>query len=244
MKQTAFALACLLLPVLAWADASTVSCTPPTTNTDGSTLTDLTGFRFYYGTQANSLGQSLTVSTPAICRATIDNLAAGTWYFTVTALAASGIESQEAPVVSRTLSGTTPPPVYPAAPANESRSQTCAAPLVGSWTQIHGWSSTAAPTCWTADPWSPASAPAGVCASPPAPVTTGRYAYCVTGTAALPAMTSFGYVKSGIPCGPAVRTVNGVKFCQIAEEQADKVTFCNVTNGDPTLAKGVWARTP
>lgn len=64
------------------------------------------------------------------------------------------------------------PPACPPAPATATQSLTCPAGQTGTWTQQHGWNAAAAPTCWTAAPWSntvytcaPPTCPA---ASPPA----------------------------------------------------------------------------
>lgn len=79
-----------------------------------------------------------------------------------------------------------------------------------------------------------------VLVSPPSTLTTlGPYAYCASGTAAKPVMTAIGYVQAGLTCGPAVKTVAGINFCQIKPEQADKVIFCT---SDKPLAGGAWAR--
>ena len=57
-------------------------------------------------------------------------------------------------------------PTCPAKPADETQSAQCPSGTVGSWTQTRSYSSTAAPTCWTAGAWSPAAAPAGACTTP------------------------------------------------------------------------------
>ena len=72
---------------------ATVSWTPPTLNTDGSTLTDLAGYRLYYGTSAANLDHSASIANPGLVRYVVDNLSPATWYFAVTAYDASGFES-------------------------------------------------------------------------------------------------------------------------------------------------------
>lgn len=57
-------------------------------------------------------------------------------------------------------------PPCPAKPADEMQPGTCPTGTVGSWTQSRTYSSVAAPTCWTAGAWTPASPPAGVCTTP------------------------------------------------------------------------------
>lgn len=79
-----------------------VAWTPPTTNTDGSALTDLANYRILYGTSATSLTQSKNVSAPA-SGDTITGLANGTWFFAVRAMNAGGIESGNSNVTQKTV---------------------------------------------------------------------------------------------------------------------------------------------
>ncbi len=67
--------------------------TAPTLNSDGSGLADLAGFRVYYGTSASALSSSIDVADASARNYTVANLAAGTWYFSVTAYSSSGAES-------------------------------------------------------------------------------------------------------------------------------------------------------
>jgi Putative Ig domain len=82
---------------------ATLSWTPPNTNSDGSLLTDLAGFRIYYGNSSTSLNQSLTVSDRTATSGTVTNLGSGTWYFNVKAYTAGGLESNASSVVSKTI---------------------------------------------------------------------------------------------------------------------------------------------
>lgn len=70
-----------------------IDWTAPTLNTDGSSLTNLIGFRIHYGTSANALSQSVTITGAGIRTHTITGLAPGTYYFSVVALASGGAES-------------------------------------------------------------------------------------------------------------------------------------------------------
>lgn len=86
-----------------WGDSkATVSWTPPTTNTAGATLTDLAGFRTWYGTDPANLTTAQAVASPSATSMTISPLAAGKWYFAVEAFTASGAESLLSTVVSKT----------------------------------------------------------------------------------------------------------------------------------------------
>ncbi len=81
----------------------TLSWTPPTTNSDGSTITDLAGYKIYYGQSSSALNQVVTVSNPGTIRWVVDNLSTATWYFTMTSYNASGIESMRSGVASRSV---------------------------------------------------------------------------------------------------------------------------------------------
>jgi len=83
--------------------SATISWLPPTQNTDGSTLTDLAGFRIYYGTSATALTQTATITNPGLTSYVVQNLAAATWYFTVRAYATDGAESTSSNIASKTI---------------------------------------------------------------------------------------------------------------------------------------------
>jgi hypothetical protein len=71
-----------------------VSWTPPVQRTDGTALTNLAGYRVYYGKALNSLTQIIDIRNPGQTSQFIDNLDTGTWYFAVTAYTNDGLESQ------------------------------------------------------------------------------------------------------------------------------------------------------
>lgn len=73
--------------------SATLSWTPPTQNTDGTPLTDLAGFRIYWGTEQGNYTESVTLDNPGLTTYVVDNLAPGTWYFVSTALNSNGVES-------------------------------------------------------------------------------------------------------------------------------------------------------
>lgn len=83
--------------------SATISWTPPTQNTDGSALGNLSGYHIYYGTSANNLAQSVTVSNPGLTLYAITGLATQTWYFSMTSYNAAGAESSRSPVQSFTV---------------------------------------------------------------------------------------------------------------------------------------------
>jgi hypothetical protein len=82
---------------------ATLSWTPPTENTDNSALTDLAGFKIYYGTAPGSYSETIDVPSAGITSHVVENLGAGTWYFIVTAYNSLGIESAPSDEVSKTI---------------------------------------------------------------------------------------------------------------------------------------------
>jgi hypothetical protein len=72
---------------------ATVEWMPPVTTTDGATLTNLAGYRIYYGTDVTKLVQRIDVDNPGVATYVIDGLAPATYYFAVTAVNAHGAES-------------------------------------------------------------------------------------------------------------------------------------------------------
>lgn len=80
-----------------------LSWQPPTSNSDGSALTNLAGYRVHYGTQKSNLGQSITIANPGIAAYTVTNLSSGTWYFGLTAYTAAGEESALSNVGTKTI---------------------------------------------------------------------------------------------------------------------------------------------
>lgn len=83
--------------------AATLTWLPPTENTDGSPIDDLAGYRIRYGRLAGELTELQSISNPGITSAVVENLASGTWYFTVTAYNSSGVESEYSNVAQKTV---------------------------------------------------------------------------------------------------------------------------------------------
>jgi hypothetical protein len=82
---------------------ATIAWLPPTTNTDGSALTNLAGYRISYGTSPSALNTVTTVTTAGVTNYLVDNLAPGTWYFSVKAYNSTGEESSASTVASKTI---------------------------------------------------------------------------------------------------------------------------------------------
>lgn len=83
--------------------SATLRWTPPTLNEDGSPLTDLSGYRVYYGTNSTNLNTTLELPNPGLTTAVVENLAPATWYFTVRAYNDANVESASSNIASKTI---------------------------------------------------------------------------------------------------------------------------------------------
>jgi hypothetical protein len=82
---------------------ATLSWTAPTENTDGSTLSNLSGYRIRYGTSATTLTQTIVISNASVTTYVVEDLAPATWFFAVTAVTSSGAESTHSNVASKQI---------------------------------------------------------------------------------------------------------------------------------------------
>lgn len=83
--------------------SATLSWTAPTENTDGSSLSNLAGYRISYGTNAAALTQTVQVANPSVTRYSLSNLSPGTYYFSVRAYTANGTESSNSNVSTKSV---------------------------------------------------------------------------------------------------------------------------------------------
>jgi hypothetical protein len=83
--------------------SATLSWTAPTQNTDGTPLTDLAGYKIYYGTTSGQLTQAIMLNATGSTTYVVTGLASGTYYFAVAALASDGTESAQSDVGSKTI---------------------------------------------------------------------------------------------------------------------------------------------
>lgn len=70
-----------------------VSWTPPTENEDGSPLTDLDGYRIYFGTQSGRYTDNVRISNSGLSRYVVQNVVRDTYFVVMTAVNRSGLES-------------------------------------------------------------------------------------------------------------------------------------------------------
>jgi hypothetical protein len=83
--------------------SATLSWAAPAQNTDGSAITNLSGYVISYGNSPSALTQTVAVNDPTATRYTIQSLVAGTWYFAVRAVESWGVSSALSSVVSMTV---------------------------------------------------------------------------------------------------------------------------------------------
>ena len=94
----------------AFSGTATLSWDAPTTNADGTPLTDLAGYKVYFGNFSGNYSQNMNVdNVDNVTTYTVNNLTDGlTYYFAVTAYDTSGNESGYSNELSKTL----PSPQY------------------------------------------------------------------------------------------------------------------------------------
>jgi hypothetical protein len=83
--------------------SATLSWQPPTSNTDGSALTNLAGYVVRYGTSLDKLATEVRISNPGLTTYVVSELTPATWYFQVSAFNTSGVESAPSATASKTI---------------------------------------------------------------------------------------------------------------------------------------------
>lgn len=71
-----------------------LSWTAPTQNEDGSVLEDLDGYKIYWGSEAGSYPNSVTINNESVTTYVVENLSPGSYEFVATSFNASGVESR------------------------------------------------------------------------------------------------------------------------------------------------------
>lgn len=84
--------------------SATLSWQPPTSNTDGSPLTNLAGYVVRYGTSPGALDIEVRLDNPGLVTYVVSDLAPATWYFQVIAYNTAGVESSPSATGSKTIS--------------------------------------------------------------------------------------------------------------------------------------------
>jgi hypothetical protein len=71
----------------------TLNWAAPTENTDGSALTNLAGYKVFYGTVSRQYSNSIRLTDASSTSAVISGLTAGTWYFAIESYTTAGVSS-------------------------------------------------------------------------------------------------------------------------------------------------------
>ena len=85
------------------ADSVTLSWSAPTENTNGTALTNLSGYIIYYGTSAGAMTQTINVNTVGMLTYVVGNLSPGSWYFQIVAVNSAGDQSNPSSTVSASI---------------------------------------------------------------------------------------------------------------------------------------------
>lgn len=81
----------------------TLTWTAPTERTDGSPLTNLAGFKIYFGASEHDLRYVIDVADAGARSWVVEDLTPGTWYFAANAVDTDGLESAKTSPVSKRL---------------------------------------------------------------------------------------------------------------------------------------------
>src|SRR5262245_33524834 len=83
--------------------SATLHWLPPTLNTNGTPLTNLAGYKVYWGTSPDNYTSSTTVMNPGLSSYVVGSLLPNTYYFWVTALNSTGNESVFSNITSKVV---------------------------------------------------------------------------------------------------------------------------------------------
>lgn len=75
----------------------------PTRRADGSALTDLAGYRIYYGRMSGIYDYEIEIDNPGTLAYVVENLVPGDWYFAVAAFDSKALESDYSNELSRVV---------------------------------------------------------------------------------------------------------------------------------------------
>ena len=84
--------------------STTLSWVAPTTRTDGSPLTNLAGYKIFYGRMSGTYDHQININNPGISTYVVENLVSGDWYFALAAYDSQGIDSDRSNEVLREIS--------------------------------------------------------------------------------------------------------------------------------------------
>ena len=73
--------------------SASLSWTAPTENEDGTPLTDLSGYKIYYGRASGSYTNEILIDNASVTTYLVENLTPDTYFFAATAFNSAGVES-------------------------------------------------------------------------------------------------------------------------------------------------------
>ena len=83
--------------------SATLSWAAPTQRIDGAPLVNLSGYKVFVGQASRNYSRTIDVAGAPNTRYTVTGLSTGTWYFSISAYDAAGLESDKSPEVSKTF---------------------------------------------------------------------------------------------------------------------------------------------
>ncbi len=83
--------------------SATVNWHPPTANTNGTAITNLSGYIIKYGTSSTNLSTTVKVTNAGLTSYVVENIPAGTYYFGVEAYNSAGETSSVSNVASKKI---------------------------------------------------------------------------------------------------------------------------------------------
>ena len=83
--------------------AVTLSWMAPTTRTDGSALTNLSGYKIYFGRMSGTYDYIVDIANPGVSTYVVEGLASGEWFFALSAYDSDDLESNHSDEARRVI---------------------------------------------------------------------------------------------------------------------------------------------
>lgn len=84
--------------------SATLAWAAPTTRTDGTALTNLSGYKIYYGRMSGTYDYTVDIASPGVLTYVVEGLVAGEWFFALSAYDSDDLESNRTEEVSWNIS--------------------------------------------------------------------------------------------------------------------------------------------
>ncbi|MEX2123313.1 MAG: fibronectin type III domain-containing protein [Woeseia sp.] len=81
----------------------TLAWNAPTARIDGSPLTNLAGYKIYYGRMSGVYDYEVEIDNPGVSNYVVEDLVSGDWYFALAAYDANGLESEHSNEVAQNI---------------------------------------------------------------------------------------------------------------------------------------------